>query len=662
MKSIISFLFLATILAFPIVGAAQVITNVNTSSQNCQCDTINVTFAVTAPLNVGNEFKIQLSDNLGQFPGTNIEINPLLGFNVGNYNMDAVVPCNTPQGVYKIRVVGSNPVIASDTLSNIIIGRNPNTDITIYGTYTYANEQRFCDGDTAILVGAAPPLGETHQYQWFNGGSPLTNEINDTLIVTTSGSYSVRVTLGLCDALSKDTIVNAYTPPSGIFHTPDPSIVVITPTSIRMCEGTTAFLNGPTPVQPGIEYKYQWLTDSIDPFGNPVYKPLAGDTLSTLQTDTAGVFYLSVLEVNGGCVDTNKVGYLVFVDTIPQTSIVNVPWPGQSIPSLSLCFEDSTMLTVADTVFWPQWQHQWQVSYPPGSPWIDIPGDTNFYLQVDTSLIADTADYRCITRNQTCTFATNSLQVLFVNDPIFQFFPSDSVATCAGDSVLVQIIGNGLNYTWSDGYIGSNRWMKAAGDYGVVATGINGCTSTDTLKVGIYVVTANAGSDQTIAPGESAQLNGSGGVSYFWFADKPSYFNNQFISNPLTQPTSDTTLYFVQVTGPNGCTALDSVYVFVVDTAVDPGLYANIQNLITPNSDGHNDFLNIPELLGDDACQLIVLNRWGEEVYSIFPYMNQWNGISTGGDELPDGTYYYMVKFEDKIRYKGPVTIIRNSK
>jgi gliding motility-associated-like protein len=102
--------------------------------------------------------------------------------------------------------------------------------------------------------------------------------------------------------------------------------------------------------------------------------------------------------------------------------------------------------------------------------------------------------------------------------------------------------------------------------------------------------------------------------------------------------------------------------VFVVDTAADPGILANIQNVITPNNDGRNDFLNIPELLEDDECELSIMDRWGKEVYYSPNYQNNWNGVTTGGAELPDGTYYYIVKFGNEIRYKGPVTIIRNSK
>ncbi len=664
-SSLLKKIAIALFFAIPFLHSAQVITNVNVSSQNCQGDTITVTFSVTAPFNAGNQFRVEISKKNGTFPGTFVDINPLTAASIGAYNMDAIIPDTTSQGVYKFRVVGNSPIVASDTVENVIIGRNPVTDITIYGTYDFGPEQRICAGDTAYLVGPPPPLGETHQYQWFQSGALLPGETNDTLIVTTSGLYAVEVTLGLCSSLSTDTLINAYTPPAFVFSTFDPAITIISNVgadSIQMCEGTVAELNAPTSAQPGlIDFKYQWMTDSVDFFGNPVLYPLPGDTNQTLLIDSAGTFYVEVTEVNGGCIDTSAV-FSVFVDTIPQSDIVNVPWPGQNLPTLNLCFEDSTMLTAMDTIAYPGWEYQWQVSYPPGSPWLSLPDDTIPWLQVDTSFVADTADYRVVITNGTCTYESNFLTVNFINDPVFQFFPSDSVATCDGDSVLVQLIGNGINYNWADGFVGANRWMKAAGTYPVEAIGINNCTTWDTLKVGIFVVSANAGPDQTINKGESAQLTASGGVDYFWYADLPAYFNNQFIANPLTQPTADTTLYFVQVTGPNGCTDIDSVWVYVVDTTTNPGEFANVQNVITPNGDGRNDVLNIPEILQGDDCELIVLNRWGEEVYRVDNYLNNWNGVTTGGGELPDGTYYFIVKFNDEIRFKGPVTIFRNTK
>ncbi len=80
MRSTTKRIFIILAMAVPFFGWSQAITNVNTSSQNCQCDTINVSFAVTSPLNAGNQFKVELSTSAGAFPGTYIQINPLLGF------------------------------------------------------------------------------------------------------------------------------------------------------------------------------------------------------------------------------------------------------------------------------------------------------------------------------------------------------------------------------------------------------------------------------------------------------------------------------------------------------------------------------------------------------------------------------------------------------
>lgn len=653
------------LLGLPFFGFGQIITNVNTSSQNCQGDTVTVFFAVTQPLNPGNQFRVELSTPNppgNTFTGNFIELAPLSGFNIGPYSMQAVIPSNSPQGLYQIRITGSNPLITSDTLSGIIVGRRPSTDITIYGTYTFNNTQRYCIGDTAILVGPQPLFGETHQYQWFENGTPMPGATNDTLFVTGSASYAVRVTLGLCDKLSKDTIVNAYTPPTFIFPTLNPDVMVISNVgfdSILICEGTTATINGPTSSNPNINFRYQWLQDSIGIFGQQVFYPLIGDTLASLDVNQAGTYYLEVLETIGGCRDTSMM-FSVFVDTIPTGPISAIAWPWQQFSTLNLCPEDSVLLRTSFITSDTNVTYQWQASFPIGSPFIDIPGVTQPELTYFANIVSDTIAFRLIIKNRICTYTSNVLTVNYFDNPTFQFFPSDSVATCLGDSVLVQISGNGISYTWSDGFIGANRWVKDAGSYAVTATGINQCTSVDTLKVGIFQVNAVAGPDITIyKPEVNVQLNASGGVSYFWYADKPTYFNNQFIANPIAQPTSDTTQYFVEVIGPNGCKDIASLFVYRIDTMQD---LSNIQNVITPNGDGRNDFLEIDELLRGDDCEMIILDRWGNQVYYSFPYINSWNGITTGGAELPDGTYYFIVKFNNAIRYKGPVTIIRNSK
>ena len=56
--------------------------------------------------------------------------------------------------------------------------------------------------------------------------------------------------------------------------------------------------------------------------------------------------------------------------------------------------------------------------------------------------------------------------------------------------------------------------------------------------------------------------------------------------------------------------------------------------------------------------QVEVFNRGGSLVYSSKEYANQWNGTRSGQD-LPIGTYYYVVKIIQKSTgrmYKKPIT------
>ncbi|TRX70924.1 Ig-like domain-containing protein [Carboxylicivirga sp. M1479] len=71
----------------------------------------------------------------------------------------------------------------------------------------------------------------------------------------------------------------------------------------------------------------------------------------------------------------------------------------------------------------------------------------------------------------------------------------------------------------------------------------------------------------------------------------------------------------------------------------------------SPNGDGTNDFFVIGWLNQYDKVSFEVFNRWGNVVYRKDKYMNDWNGESNVGfsigDELPVGTYYYIITIQD---------------
>ncbi|WP_457287977.1 Ig-like domain-containing protein [Pedobacter sp. UYP24] len=82
----------------------------------------------------------------------------------------------------------------------------------------------------------------------------------------------------------------------------------------------------------------------------------------------------------------------------------------------------------------------------------------------------------------------------------------------------------------------------------------------------------------------------------------------------------------------------------------------------SPNGDGINDFFVIENALGK-AINLEVFNRWGNRVYHSKDYQNNWDGKTTEGiyvgNEVPVGTYYYVITIDGADRKVGVLTINR---
>lgn len=95
----------------------------------------------------------------------------------------------------------------------------------------------------------------------------------------------------------------------------------------------------------------------------------------------------------------------------------------------------------------------------------------------------------------------------------------------------------------------------------------------------------NAGTDATIAPGGSTQLNGTviGGVSPFTYSWTPTAgLSNPNILNPIATPAATTT-YKLTVTGNNGCSGWDEVKVSV-EISCQPPTALTASNITTSSA------------------------------------------------------------------------------
>ena len=87
-----------------------------------------------------------------------------------------------------------------------------------------------------------------------------------------------------------------------------------------------------------------------------------------------------------------------------------------------------------------------------------------------------------------------------------------------------------------------------------------------------------------------------------------------------------------------------------------------IPNVFTPNGDGQNDVFMV-DGTNLESVEAEIFNRWGLSMYSWNQVNGGWNGRTTSGTEVPDGTYFYIItaKGLDGTEYfkKGAFSLIR---
>jgi gliding motility-associated-like protein/uncharacterized repeat protein (TIGR01451 family) len=127
--------------------------------------------------------------------------------------------------------------------------------------------------------------------------------------------------------------------------------------------------------------------------------------------------------------------------------------------------------------------------------------------------------------------------------------------------------------------------------------------------------------------------------------------NGQIISTESSCEATVIGLYTCIVSNSIGCTSVFS--------QPFTNIACEIQKGISPKGmggDGKNDFFDLESL---NVTKLSIFNRYGSKVYTKDNYSNEWFGQSDKGDELPDGTYYYVIELLNESSKTGWIYINR---
>jgi gliding motility-associated-like protein len=226
---------------------------------------------------------------------------------------------------------------------------------------------------------------------------------------------------------------------------------------------------------------------------------------------------------------------------------------------------------------------------------------------------------------------------------------------CIGDTpdTLPTTSNNGITGSW-DAAIST----AAAGTitYTFTPSG-TGCATTATMDVEINSlpsVTASSSND-TICAEEPVTLIGNGALIYSWF-------NNLGTPQSSIVTPLQSTVYYVIGTDVNGCEGGDNILVVVNNCDIPPiEPVVIIPSVFTPNIDGHNDQFNISGI-GITALHFKIFNRWGELIFETNQLNEGWNGRTTSGTEVPEGTYFYITTItttNGEETHHGSITLIR---
>ena len=513
---------------------------------------------------------------------------------IGSSNTSSVVVSSSVDTQVFVTITNTNACISSDT-ANISIIPAPTAPVILAESDTI-----FCEGQSVVLTSN---IGEG--VTWSNG---IINVLS--ILVTESGTYTVTVSDGTCEATSNAIVVSVLPRPDAVINPAGP---------ITLCEGETIELTADTATT------YKWTAPDA--------------TVSTTQNITAsqaGVYTLVVTN-EAGC-ESNPVTVSVSVVDNPATPTITLDGPSD------ICDGDIVNLTTNATG-----NFTWFIN------------GTNSNINSPTVSTNVAGTYQVTVTNAAGCSATSELVTITVKPNLPPTITSSSEPIiCDGEEINITLTASPgfTSYFWSpDSLTTASIVVTQAGIYTVTGTNQSGCQASASIEIiqsppinaEISSPTNQSGYNISTIGGSDGIINTtvSGGIPDYTY----SWSDNPTILTPDRSNLSEGT-YTVVITDAVGCSVELTITLTAPSQLVLP-------NGFTPNGDGFNDRFVIKGLEGYTNNTLTVFNRWGNIVYQQNGYNNDWNGVSNNGKDVPDGTYFIILEVQGFETLNGYLDIRR---
>ena len=207
------------------------------------------------------------------------------------------------------------------------------------------------------------------------------------------------------------------------------------------------------------------------------------------------------------------------------------------------------------------------IGIPVGFEWVFPGGNPSTSTETNPVVTYSTPGYYAVGIKTYFTNGVDSVTlngVIHVNSlPTATIIPSGSTTLCQGDSVTLTT-GQANSISWNNGSIEQSITVSGGGEYSVIVTNENGCTSSSSLLVTSIPLPTVTVNDPEICEGLSTTLAATGGTDYLW---SDGLGNTSSVTTPLL---SDTMAYTVTVTNGN-CIATAQATVNVNSITADAG-------------------------------------------------------------------------------------------
>lgn len=167
------------------------------------------------------------------------------------------------------------------------------------------------------------------------------------------------------------------------------------------------------------------------------------------------------------------------------------------------------------------------------------------------------------------------------------------------------------------------------------------CTHTDSVVVSVLPAPPGVSitGDDRLCPGEAttleATLDGPWPLTDVQLEWEGTTAGSSYVA---TAPGA------YEVVASGRCLNATRTFVVVADTCSSS---LRMPNVFTPNGDGHND-IYLPIVQGQPTdYELVIRNRWGQEVFRSMRVGTGWDGRVEGAF-APDGTYYWAVRYTER--------------